>query len=265
VAPPARDRILDAARELFARSPTGQGVTVARVASAAGLSRATVYRHFPSRADLRVALRTSSDGAADAPAATPREQILDAALAVFAERGIHATSLRDVAARAGLSLSGVHWYFKNKEELIGGIVAHVRVLPTIAQEAALATSTGAPDLKTQLTHIAEVMVTAMGGRGGLLRLGLCEAVHHPDVARLIVQQVAGRALPLLAQIFDEHARRGTIRPGPSLVRAQAFVGMLMTRVLLDPLIGPLLPELRVCAEEYVRLVVGGVAAEKEAR
>lgn len=48
-----RRRILEAARRLFAESPAA---SVADVAAAAGLTRTTVYRHFPHRDDLLDAL-----------------------------------------------------------------------------------------------------------------------------------------------------------------------------------------------------------------
>jgi len=258
---PSRQRILAAARALNAAD--GRGATIGQVAGAAGVSRATVYRHFATRAELRRAVREvdaepATNVFANGVAWTPREQILEAALATFEEHGLHTTTLRDVAERAGMSLSGVHWYFKNKDELVAALADHLRVMPTIVAEAALASDAAAPDLETQLTRIAEAAVAALADRGGFLRLAICEAVHHPDVARLAMQHTLGRALPLVARIFDEHVRRGTIRPGPSLVRAQAFMGMLVSRIALDPLIGPLLPDLRACSREYVQLVLRGV-------
>src|SRR6266850_2650368 len=44
-----------------------------------------------------------------------RRQILETALALFRERGFEDTTMRDVAARAGLSLGSAYYYFKSKE------------------------------------------------------------------------------------------------------------------------------------------------------
>jgi AcrR family transcriptional regulator len=46
-----------------------------------------------------------------------RQQILEAALAVFSERGFHAANVSDVAAAAGVSQGTIYWYFDSKEEL----------------------------------------------------------------------------------------------------------------------------------------------------
>lgn len=47
-----------------------------------------------------------------------RRGIVDAAMAQFAARGFRATSMRDIAAAAGLSLSTLRHHFPTKEELL---------------------------------------------------------------------------------------------------------------------------------------------------
>lgn len=46
-----------------------------------------------------------------------RRHILDTAARVFAERGYHGTTVRDVLAEAGVSTGSFYFYFSNKEEL----------------------------------------------------------------------------------------------------------------------------------------------------
>jgi AcrR family transcriptional regulator len=47
-----------------------------------------------------------------------REQILASALAAFAERGYHATSIADVCARAGIGRATLYQYFADKRDLL---------------------------------------------------------------------------------------------------------------------------------------------------
>ena len=49
-------------------------------------------------------------------------EIVEAALALFAERGFAATKLEDVAARAGIGKGTLYLYFSNKEELFRAVV-----------------------------------------------------------------------------------------------------------------------------------------------
>ncbi|MFT2621799.1 TetR/AcrR family transcriptional regulator, partial [Escherichia coli] len=56
-----------------------------------------------------------------APAERPGE-ILEAALALFVEKGFAATRLDDVAERAGLSKAAIYLYFEDKTALFQGVV-----------------------------------------------------------------------------------------------------------------------------------------------
>ena len=51
--PPMREAIVDAAIDTFARNP---GASLAEVAARAGVGRASLHRHFPSRDDLVTAI-----------------------------------------------------------------------------------------------------------------------------------------------------------------------------------------------------------------
>ena len=49
-------------------------------------------------------------------------EIVQAALALFAERGFAATKLEDVAARAGIGKGTIYLYFPTKEDLFRAVV-----------------------------------------------------------------------------------------------------------------------------------------------
>jgi AcrR family transcriptional regulator len=61
-----------------------------------------------------------------------RQQILAAAMRCFAERGFHATSMRDICSESSLSAGAVYRYFASKEDLIAGMVAS-EVEPMLAE------------------------------------------------------------------------------------------------------------------------------------
>jgi len=47
-----------------------------------------------------------------------REHLLKAAALAFAERGFHRTSMRDLSRASGMSLAGMYYYVKGKEDLL---------------------------------------------------------------------------------------------------------------------------------------------------
>ena len=46
------------------------------------------------------------------------QQILKTSAKIFAEKGFHRTSIRDIARATGMSLAGLYYYFRTKEELL---------------------------------------------------------------------------------------------------------------------------------------------------
>jgi AcrR family transcriptional regulator len=53
---------------------------------------------------------------------TARERLLDAAAAVFADRGYRAASVEDIAAAAGVTKGAVYWNFRGKEDLFLALI-----------------------------------------------------------------------------------------------------------------------------------------------
>lgn len=51
-------------------------------------------------------------------------RILRASAAIFAEKGYHRASIRDISGATGTSLSGLYYYFRSKEELLFLIQDH---------------------------------------------------------------------------------------------------------------------------------------------
>src|SRR5947207_2937572 len=67
-----------------------------------------------------------------------RAAILEGALALMAEKGYEATTMREVARRAGVSLGNAYYYFKSKEHLVQAFYLHVHEAHVAAAAGALA-------------------------------------------------------------------------------------------------------------------------------
>ncbi len=121
-----------------------------------------------------------------------RQQILAAALELFAERGLHDTSVSRIAARAGVSQGTVYWYFDSREQLF---------------EAAFMDR-----LEAVLAPFFEVVGDA--GRSPAARLlaaaegSLDLFAENPELAFLLLQIMATRGVAkLLAYDIEDYYRR----------------------------------------------------------
>ncbi|GAA2285416.1 TetR family transcriptional regulator [Glycomyces scopariae] len=67
-----------------------------------------------------------------------RQRIIETALDMFAERGYDKTTMRAIAAEAGVSVGNAYYYFKSKEHLIQGFyeqatMRHAELTPTMLE------------------------------------------------------------------------------------------------------------------------------------
>ena len=82
--------------------------------------------------------------------ADTKEQILDVAERLFADRGFHATPLRDITSEAGVNLASVNYHFGSKEALLEAVLER-RLRPVNARRLELldaieaAAGAGAPN------------------------------------------------------------------------------------------------------------------------
>lgn len=88
------------------------------------------------------------------PADVRNRQILDAALAVFSERGFEAARMDDIAARAGLSKGGLYAHFRSKDEIFEALLRRA-LSPSDLDLAALRAAS--PDMR----HFAEAFVNRL--------------------------------------------------------------------------------------------------------
>jgi AcrR family transcriptional regulator len=90
-----------------------------------------------------------------AKAERTRAAILESALSLFRERGFDATTMRDVARRAGVSASNAYYYFRSKDDLVQGFYVESHADHLALCETALA---GTGDLKERLIAVFRTKV-----------------------------------------------------------------------------------------------------------
>ncbi len=138
-------------------------------------------------------------------------EIIDAALALFVEKGFAATKLDDVAKLAGVTKGTVYLYFENKEELLKSAVRET-VLPTITAAEGLA-SDEQTDTITLMRLLINQWVYMMKNdkTSGITKLMIAESSNFPELAQFYLDEVVARTRKLFAHILERGMSRGEIR------------------------------------------------------
>ena len=95
-----------------------------------------------------------------------RTQIFETALSLFREKGFDGTTIREIAARTGLSLGATYYYFPSKEAIVAAYYDHVQDQHRVRAFAAFAQQT---TLKERLRAAYHTKLDVMLEDRGLLR------------------------------------------------------------------------------------------------
>ena len=170
------------------------------------------------------------------------EEILQAALDVFTDRGFAATKLEDVAHRAGVTKGTIYLYYENKEALFKALVRET-IVPVIAKGEALAHSfTGtARDLFEQLVreYFRLVGDTPLSG---IPRLMIAEAGNFPELARFYYEEVVTRGHRLMAGVLERGMKAGEFRRVNVAVATKLAMAPLMHAVVARKAFAACMPE-----------------------
>jgi AcrR family transcriptional regulator len=96
-----------------------------------------------------------------------RHRILDAALALFGERGYEGTTVRDIANVAGVSDAAIYYYYPGKRELLDAILGRAMA---VADEAAARVRDGEPMTEEELGGLALSMLDQLGEQNAAVKL-----------------------------------------------------------------------------------------------
>jgi AcrR family transcriptional regulator len=167
-----------------------------------------------------------------------REQIIDAAMRVFAQKGYSQATNKDIAREAGITPGLIYYYFESKEALLYAILEARSPLKLMAsfppQALALPPEQFLPMFIQQVLDIVE-------GENmiGLLRVMLPELLHNPAMSA-IPTSLFPRLFDFLGKYFEAKIASGEVRALDVSLMGQVLAGsamgfVLRRQILRDPL------------------------------
>jgi AcrR family transcriptional regulator len=184
------------------------------------------------------------------PDSRPQE-LLDAALTVFAERGYRNSRIDDVADAAGVTKGAVYHYFATKEELLLRAIEHYHDRAFAEIGAALRDVGGPVSARIRLL-LRRVFGASSGGRRMTLTL-ILQGLRH-DLPEAHQQWLRGGPIAgwrLLAAMIEEGKSAGEFRADVDAeVAARIVISGIITQMIWQPL-GVDVPDLLIDEDRLI--------------
>lgn len=182
-------------------------------------------------------MTTADDPLRDQLAQSRRGQILDAAMDVFAAKGFHRATTREIAAAAGVAEGTIYNYFSSKDDLLIGLLLRLSEIADLAGR--LSQALDSDPREFFVATFREHMVDA-AAKHQLMQAVLPEILIDPELRRRFHDQFVAPMSAQIEQFVQAHIERGDVRPINAALATRAVQGMIfglfILRILGDPTI-----------------------------
>lgn len=162
------------------------------------------------------------------------ECILEAAATVFASKGYHRATIREIAELADVGEGTIYNYFDNKFDLLIGMVARLAEVDRLPAEL----------LQGDQGNVRNVIITTFAQRlgrleqaEGMIRAILPEVFYNPDLRERFYRQYMLRVAALLERYMQAQVHLGRMRAVNVSLTVRMlqgmFLGLLIMRILGD--------------------------------
>jgi len=163
-----------------------------------------------------------------------KAQILEAAIKVFAEKGFHRATTKDIARVAGIAEGTIYSYFASKTDLLLGILD---LLNQTEQRAEHFTAGSEWNFKSFLIAYLHQRMTTLWPKAEMFRAVLPELLSNPTLREQYYQQIIKPTIVVAEAYFHSQIEQGQMRAVnvPLTVRtiASMVFGLLVLQLLGD--------------------------------
>ena len=165
------------------------------------------------------------------------QELLNAALELFVEKGFSATRSEEVATRAGVSKGTLYLYFPSKEELFKAVV-RTNISALIAEGQQIADQFDGPSAQL-LRLLMQTWWQRVGDThaGGIFKIIIAEVRNFPELAQFYTDEVVLPAHRLVSGTLRRGIARGEFRAVPVDEAAHTLIAPMMLQALIKHSIG----------------------------
>jgi len=177
-------------------------------------------------------------GVRDLVARARREQIVEAATRVFAQKGFSRATTREVAREAGVSEGTIYNYFEDKDALLMAILERLNETERRAEDFEEGMAT---DFRGFLEEYLRRRMSLIWENREVFRVVLSEMLVNAELREFYLRQVVEPTMRIAEENFRSRMKQGEVRQtdAPLAMRsvAGAVLGVLVLGLLGDEEIG----------------------------
>lgn len=152
-----------------------------------------------------------------------RAQILLGAAKVFAEKGYHKATTKEIAQTAGVAEGTIYNYFTNKRELL---LAMIELIATQSFKSII-TDHPPTDPKEFFTLLLRDRYHLAKQRGNLIAPIMAEIFTDAELREEVYRKIVMPITALLEQYIQTHINSGLFRPVNPMIVTRAFIGSIV--------------------------------------
>jgi len=161
--------------------------------------------------------------------AARRNQILEAAAKVFAEKGFHPTTIKDIARVAGIADGTIYNYFENKTALLLGIVD--LTTQTAKQDMDLSKITELDFRGFLKAYLLQPLMVPKADNFELFRVLISEIMVNKELRELYYQKIFEPTIAMAETYFRQYAERQVSKPLDISLTIRTISGMVFGLIL----------------------------------
>jgi AcrR family transcriptional regulator len=191
-----------------------------------------------------------------------RQEIIRAAMEVFARNGFGGSTTREIAENAGISEAMIYSHFRNKEDLYTAIIDE-KLQESEPLYYPLDAIRNRDDQRVFTTIISNYL-NRHGEDTTFLRLLLFSALEGHELASMFVAGPVRKFFEFLADYIRERIDEGAFRPVNPEITSRCLLGMvhyfvLLREILADDTLNPIDPTAAI--ETIVNIFCEGILAD----
>lgn len=188
-----------------------------------------------------------------------RLAVEEAAWGLFLEQGYHATSMRQIADRAGLALGGIYNHFSSKEEIFEAIIIdqhpYKKILPLIM-------AVEGTSAREFFGNAFRIVINELGQQPDFINLMFIELVEFKGKhGSVMLREIAPKVLPVFEKVIKNLKGLRVTNPA---VLMRSFFGMIISyfiteMVISNSVLSKLMP--KNATDQYIDIFLNGILKE----